>query len=158
MKLRIKSISDVITNSSSEVFVIKSDKKPNLDLKKYITEHCADNIWDNLYVFDKIPKGLRWLFTKDLITLIKENCNGTSGVGGDCEVYTWEDGYELYKRKQHKPKLTPEQWARDLGYSFEELKKIAVVDIDWACKATINMMEQEFTILDGDFFVDQFRY
>lgn len=161
--IKIKNITDVITNSSSEVFIVKSDK-PKLNLKDIVKNHHKDHYWSGAYELDNVPNGLKWILTDELIETVKENCNESSGMAGDCEVYNWEDGYEWYKRHYKKPNLTPEQWAKCLGKSLDDLQSVIVVDIDWCCRATINMLKERFNIINecddtyDNFYYEQFRH
>lgn len=156
--IKIKNISDVITNSSSEVFVVKSNK-PNKKLKNIVINYCNDHYWSGAYELDNVPDGLKWILTDELIEIVKENCNESSGMGGDCEVFDWENGYEWYKKYYKKPNLTVEEWAKCLGKTLEELQSVIVVDIDWSCKATINMLKERFDIIiEGDDAYDNFYY
>ena len=161
--IKIKNITDVITNSSSEVFIVKSDK-PKLDMKDDVKCHYKDHYWGGIYELDNVPNGLKWILTDELIETIKENCNGSSVMGGDCRVYNWEDGYEWYKRHYNKPKLTPKQWAECLGKSLDDLQSVIVVNIDCCCRATINMLKERFNVISeyntayDEFYYNQFGH
>ena len=70
-----------------------------------------------------------------------------------------KNGYEWYKKYYKKPNLTVEEWAKCLGKTLEELQSVIVVDIDWSCKATINMLKERFDIIiEGDEAYDNFYY
>lgn len=161
--IRISNISDVITNSSSEVFVVKTNR-PNTDLKELITKHHQEHYWYGVHDLDDVPSGLKHILTDELIELIREESNSGSGMGGECSVYDWRDGFERYKKYNHLTKLTVEEWAEKLNKPLEELQSIVVVDIDWECRATINMLERDFNIINenddayDDFYYTQFVY
>lgn len=147
--IKIKSTSDVITNSSSEVFMIKNDK-PHKSLKKNILDFHRKVSWYGLSNFDDFPDTLKWIISDEQIELLKENADGSSGMGGDCEVFDWENGLNEYRKVNNKPNATIENFAKYLKKSVDELQSVVLIDIDWACKGTINMISDKYKALKGD--------
>lgn len=113
--IKIKSISDVITNSSTEVFIIKMDDRFNSIkdklncyddfvffedeeyVKKYIVQHIEDNdLWDLDHLFDNMDLG--WNF-RDVIEYCKDTAKKSA-----------EEIYEFFK----------EQFNKLVGYAWVE--------------------------------------
>ena len=137
--IKIQSISDIITNSSSEVFVINNSSEPLHNTVK-----------------DIIKTGNKFYHDGD------ECC---SGMGGEFGVYTWENGFRMYKHRhkhsRNNPDYTPQMWADEIGIPLEKLMSVIVVDIDWSRKSTIDYIVKNYgaqevdTIeTDEDFFYD----
>jgi hypothetical protein len=130
--IKIQSISDIITNSSSEVFVINT------------SSNQIDSIVKDILNTGKIN------FEND-----HDFC---SGMGGELGVYTWENGFRKFKHNhvkyRHDDTFTPEKWAEEIGRPLEELKKIILVDIDWSREETIQHIKLFYgAIVDDDYWV-----
>lgn len=129
-KITIQSFSDIITNSSSEVFVINA------------------------------PNDLVEATVEDILSVGRTNMDkGTdegSGMGGELGVYTWKNGFRKFKhtreKYRHDNSFTPEKWAELIGTPLEELKKVILVDIDWSRQATIEHIELFYgAMVDDDY-------
>lgn len=156
--IKINNVSDVITNSSSEVFIVKSNSVKD-NIKKLISNYHKEHNWYGLYDLKNIPSGLKHILTDEIVEKIKEECDGSSGMGGNCDIWDWKDGYERYKELHNLHDLTVEEWADKLNKPLEELQSVVVVDIDWSCQATINMLRRDFNvIIEGDDSYDNFYY
>lgn len=159
--LKIKNISDVITNSSSEVFIVKTEK-PNKSIKDNILNFHKNVSWYGMYSIEDLPQGLKWIISDDMVELLKENADSSSGMGGDCEVFNWEDGLKEYQQWSNKPNATLNDFARYLKKSVDEVESVILIDIDWACKGTINMLKDKYnaSLCDDeyDFWYDAFKY
>lgn len=126
--LKIQSLSDIITNSSSEVFVINT---------------TPDNV-----------KSI----VKDIINVGESNYeNGndrSGGMGGELEVFTWENGFKKYKHhhkhSRNNPNFTPEMWAEEIGISLDILMSLIVVDIDTMRKGTIKYLVENYNANEDD--------
>lgn len=147
--IKIGSVSDVITNSSSEVFALNIGDITK-DIKKDILKYHKEHTWngDDL---DKLPYDVREILGGDtVIDTIKNMLNGQSGEAGNIDVYTWEDAYKGYCNVYNK-QYTPEKWAKLLHINLNDIKKIVIVDVDWAATATINWLQEKYNvILEGD--------
>lgn len=121
--INIQSFSDIITNSSSEIFALKSN--------------CS---------FESV-KSLIKEIAKENEESGKDKC---SGEGGLLAFYTWEDMFKnwkednIYPEKQHL--ITPEIWSIFYKESLDTLKKTIWVDIDYARKETINFILNTFYV------------
>lgn len=127
-KITIQSFSDIITNSSSEVFVINA------------------------------PNDLVEATVEDILSVGRTNMDkGTDecgGMGGELGVYTWKNGFRKFKhtreKYRHDNTFTPEKWAEVIGAPLEELKKVILVDIDWSRQATIEHIELFYGAMADD--------
>lgn len=141
-QITIKSITDVITNSSSECYQINlTDNDEANEIKKMILDFHQSSVptdyWNN------------WEKYKD-----DDNYDHSSGMGGMLDIYTWKDGFENYKKRFKKDNFfTPQEWAKNLNTQLEKLQTIIFVDTDWAHHATINFIEEYFNVagsMEGD--------
>ena len=148
--IKIKNITDVITNSSSEVFLVKTDELSDTEKVKreIISYHNVHNwVHDD---FQKLPEEVKAVIGGDkTIDTIKEMLNGMSGEGGDIKVYTWKDAYYGYCNCYNK-KYTVEQWTKINNISLDEIKYYILVDVDWNANATINKLKNEYNIIYND--------
>lgn len=130
--IHIQSISDIITNSSSEVFVINTSSSQIDAVVKDILNTGKVNLEQDRDLF--------------------------SGMGGELGVYTWKNGFRKFKhnRREYRndPTFTPEKWAEVIGTPLEELKKIVIVDIDWSRQETIEHIELFYgAMVDDDYWI-----
>lgn len=140
LSIRFQSISDIITNSSSEIFTV-IDERPIRELRKLIRHIGEENLpssWDKFY---------------DLPEEEQDKFDHCSGMGGELEVKDWEDRYNEWlewipDNKKHQ--ATPEIWALQYKESLEELKKLIIIDIDWHRKPTIDWILENLWVIDAD--------
>lgn len=131
--IKIQSFSDIITNSSSEVFVINT---PSDTLKTVV---------------------------KDILSIANVNRNngsdGCSGMGGDFGVYTWENAFKMYKHRhkhsRNNPNFTPQMWAEEIGVSLESLMSTIVVDMDWSRENTREYLITHYNAQDESVYYDK---
>lgn len=115
--IKIQSISDIITNSSSEEFLCQNNRDITLEqlvnfIKVYHKSHSSN--------FDGY---------KDLPDEVKAKYNQISGTGGFINIITYADT-ETEEYKYYK-------------YEFSELEdpeNYIIVDLDWNSNATINWL------------------
>lgn len=130
--IKIQSFSDIITNSSSEVFLIKkTDDTTFVELKKFLTnfheEHLYKGDWDT---WDKMPRSERMKF---------DSC---SGMGGIFELQTYEDALN-----------GPCEWGwSNVEYfdGVEDKEKYLLVDTDNSHYATNNWIETNLNAIKID--------
>lgn len=139
MKLLIKfqSVSDIITNSSSEIFTIIDDR-PFEEIKRIVEEVGRSNLSP---VYGHIVVDKEGKFDK------------FSGVGGTLRVLNWEDRYNVWLERipdNKKSQATPEVWSISYTYSLEDLKKQVLVIIDCYRKRTINWILENLWVTDAD--------
>lgn len=138
--IAIQSISDLITNSSSEVFIARTDSPE--EVKELIKTVGSQHEW----------RG-DWREYEKLSEEEKAKYDVSSGEGGMLDVETWEETYARHKsyipeNKQHL--YTPEVWSISYEESLEELKNRLVIDIDWNRKATIDWIIQNLFVYGTD--------
>lgn len=156
--VKIGSVSDVITNSSSEVFALNVGNITK-NIKKNILKYHKEHTWngDDL---DKLPYDVKEVLGGDIvIDAVKNMLNGQSGEAGNIEVYTWEDAYQGWC-KVSKKQYTPEKWAKEVHINLDDIKKIVIVDVDWAATATINWLQEKYNvILEGsDYYNSEYEW
>lgn len=126
--IQIQSISDIITNSSSEVFVINT------------SENLVESVVEEILRVGE--------------THLESGEDRCSGMGGELMVYTWENGFRKFKhtreKYRHDSTFTPERWAEEIGVPLQALKSTIVVDIDYSRQATINFIKTFFNVTGED--------
>ena len=138
--IRVQSISDIITNSSSEVFVINTSS-------------------------DQVEAAVEDILRVGEINL-ENGDDSYSGMGGDLNVYTWKNGFrkfkQIHERYRYDDTFTPQKWAEEIGIPFEELKTVILVDTDWSRDSTIEHIKTFYSAeVDDSYyckydFIDEF--
>ena len=126
--ISIQSFSDIITNSSSEVFIINT---PGDTVKTVV---------------------------KDILSVAKDNDNqgrdSSGGMGGEFGVYTWKNAFKMYKHRhihsRNNPDFTPQMWADEIGVPLDKLMSIIVVDMDWCRDATREYLKSQYNAQDEE--------
>lgn len=143
LALKFQSVSDIITNSSSEIFQLKSDLTFDV-VKGMIEEEKEKNgraTPNNVYDLPYEEK-------------MKYDCS--SGMGGWFQILNWEDVYKQAKENcwhcvsSKRDMYTPEIWALQYDESLEELKSMVWVDIDHSFHATIRYILENFWVTGVD--------
>lgn len=138
--IAIQSISDLITNSSSEVFIVKSDSPE--EVRELIMNVAEQHEWDgNWEEWDKLSEEEQAKY------------DSGSGMGMELTVETWKETYERHKSyiPENKRYLyTPEVWSIEYKESLNDLKKRLVIDIDWNRKATVNWIIENLFVYGTD--------
>lgn len=137
----LQSISDIITNSSSEIFTIKNVENVS-ELKKLI-EEIGESNWF---------KG-SWEEWDKLSWEEQSKYDTGSGMGGELKIQTWEELYNMYK--EHVPEnkrylYTPEIWSLNFDEPLEELKNQIWIDIDHSRIATIKWIFENLFVGAAD--------
>lgn len=139
--IAIQSISDLITNSSSEVFIVKSDSPE--EVRELIMNVAEQHKWlGDWKDYDKLSEEEKYKY------------DSSSGTGGEIDVETWKESYERNKSyipKNKKHLYTPEIWSIGYKESLNDLKKRLVIDIDWSRKATINWILENLFVYGTDY-------
>lgn len=139
--VRFQSISDIITNSSSEVFVVKKGASSVEEVKDFIETaaksyaEAYDKDWQNSY-------------KKSWKQLEEEGLDGNSGMGGELSIYSFEEMYESYAK--YHPNPTIEDFADYHGLPVEGLDKYVWIDVDWSRRATIKFIHDYFEVVEND--------
>lgn len=140
LEIQIQSVSDVVTNSSSEVFSIYTDLHKDELLKLLKTIHEKHNI-------------LTWEQYKKLPIKERKHYDVESGMGGILEVKTFEDSYQEYLQwvpENKKHLYTKEIHALGSELSVEELEKRVIIDIDNGFQGTINWIIENLYVVGAD--------
>lgn len=144
-RINVQSVSDIITNSSSETFMISNANIPKeilLEELKTVNKsfHRWYEVYDNYQEYNKLPEEEKSKY---------ENC---SGDGGTIEVWDWKSEMELWIEysiaKNKKDLVTPEIWALTREESLEELKKCLWVRIDNGFKNTLNHFLRNYEVYE----------
>lgn len=139
--LKIQSTSDLITNSSSEVFVIKADGFSFEEVKELIESgakahsEAYEKNWENNY-------------KKSWDELEKADMDGYSGMGGELDIMSWKEMYE--HRREWDLDYTLEEFAEDENVDVEHLDQYIWIDIDWARRATIQFLYDNFEVVENE--------
>lgn len=149
MTLKIKSVSDVITNSSSETFTLKGISNIQ-EFIETLKEHATKHMWYNG------PWGKDYMLFRDEPKDIQNKYNSFSGDCRDPEIMTWENRYEQWINytfpRKNRSKIDPEIWALSEGKPLEELKSEVEICLDQDFKPTINWLVKNFYCIDVDVF------
>lgn len=138
-KIPIQSFSDIVTNSSSELFTVIDDRSLEevKELVMKIGKQNLPNSWNEDYNLSD-----------------KREFDSFSGVGGEIEVMSWKDLYNYWLEnripKNKRSEATPEVWSLQYEESLEELKKEIQIKIDENRKITINWILQNLYVIDAD--------
>lgn len=144
--IKFKGFTDVITNSSSEVFMLKdciNTRQSVNNILNYHDEHIAPF---GIEEIDEWPDELKKLLNLNdrVIEELKMKYDGSSGDGGCVEVTSWQNAYMWYKKNVNW-NATEEEWANGIGIPLEKIKNTIIVDVDKACYGTINYIMRNFT-------------
>ena len=133
--MKIKSVTDVITNSSSEIFTIKNPGVSKSELEKILEDYHKTHStkdWDG-----------------------SDNMDSTygSGCGGEINVSTFMDIYK--EQKQYYPKtkqhlFTPEVFANSQALPNNVVKDAFFLNIDKHFAATCKYIFDNYEVLEHD--------
>lgn len=140
-RVKIQSTSDLITNSSSEVFVIKASDFSFKEVKELIesTAKVCHEAYD---------KDWRNNYKKSWDQLEKENMDGISGMGGELNIMSWKERYEYIT--EWDSNYTLEKFAKDEGIDIEHLDQYIWINIDWNRRGTIQFIYDNFEVVEGE--------
>jgi hypothetical protein len=113
--IKLQSTSDIITNSSSEVFLCYNQ-----------TDFTIKELIDFIELFHREHQLTDWDAFRKLSKEEQAHYDHSSGCGGDFSIYTYEESKGTW-----------------VEYEFEGLKdpeNYIVVDTDWCHRATINWL------------------
>lgn len=133
--LKFQSVSDIITNSSSETFTLKSNIAYDTVRSMILAEHDKNAVdWDH--------------YNDDTGKYDKP-----SGDGGRLKIKDWYDIYVEYRAyncdKSKYDLYTPEVWALSFKESLDEIKSMIWIDIDQGFKPTINYILDNFWVVNS---------
>ena len=134
---KILSVSGVITNSSTETFVI-IDQRSKEFINKLLRNQHKLNKFDGYY--------------DDLTSEQLGKVDIYSGDGGTIEVEDWMDNYNEYLSElpdDQRKKMTPEIWALNKNYNLDEEKKKLTIFIDEGFEGTISWLIEKFFVVES---------
>lgn len=140
-RLKIQSTSDVITNSSSEIFVVKTGTFSISEIKELVQvvgEMCAK-------AYDENHEAN---YKKDWEQLEKEDLDGYSGMGGELEVRSGREEYEYRSRWVNN--YTFEDFLEEEGLEEEDIEQYVWIDIDHSRRGTIKYILENFEIFEHE--------
>ena len=125
--IKLQSVSDIITNSSSEVFLCQNNTEMSIDqLKEFIYEYNRSNQftgdWDT---WQKMSQEER------------DKYDISGGMGGFLDVCTYEDLEEGY-------------WLKRYIENLDNPEKYLIVDTDWCHNATIKWITENLGAISTD--------
>ena len=126
--ISIQSASDIITNSSSEVFLCQNNTEMTISqLKDFIYEYNRSNQFTG-----------DWETWKNMSQDERNKYDTGGGMGGFLEVCTYEDLEEGFWLKRHIENL-------------DNPEKYLIVDTDWCHKATINWIIENLNAVNIEY-------
>lgn len=144
--IKIKSKTNVITNSSSETFILKfQEGKTFREVKEEIMKFGKS-------VMYTCPSEIKWPDER------YKNYDHGGGCGGFLQIYSWIDMYFSKKfdkweesgnpedYEEFKKFYTPEDWIKE-HYPKGDYKSIIFVDLDDSRYATIKYLKSHFEVL-----------
>lgn len=141
ISIRVQSSSDIITNSSSEVFTIYSDKSKSQLLKLLEQMH------------DQFDYNGSWEDWNRLSPEEKAKYDHLTGMGGWIEIKTFDDYYQEYLSKvpdSKKHLYTKELHSIFFEETVEELEKRIDIIIDEGYTRTIDWIIKNLYVIDAD--------
>lgn len=141
LSIKVQSISDVITNSSSEIFSIRTDM-PKKELQSLIEK-----------IHSQFEYNGSWEKWSKMSDEEKEKYDTSSGMGGILEIKTFDDYYQeslSYIPENKKHLYTKEVHAVGSKKSVEELEKEISIDIDHSFINTIDWILKNLFVVDCD--------
>lgn len=126
--IKIQSASDIITNSSSEVFLCQNNTTMSLqELKYFLYEYNRSNQFTG-----------DWETWQKMSPEERNKYDTSGGMGGFLEIYTYDELGDDYWLKEHIEEHchNPQQYL--------------VVDTDWCHKATINWIIENLNAVNAE--------
>lgn len=127
--IAIQSASDIITNSSSEVFLCQNNTVMSMqELKDFLYEYNRSNQFTgNWETWQKMPQEER------------DKYDTSGGMGGFLEICSYDE-------------LDDEYWLKKLiKERYDNPKQCLLVDTDWCHKATINWIIENLNAINTDY-------
>ena len=113
--IKLQSTSDIITNSSSEVFLCHNQ-----------TDFTIKELIEFIELFHKEHQVTDWDIFRKLSREEQEHYDHQGGMAGDFRIYTYEESKGT--------------WFEDEFEGLKDPENYIVVDTDWCHRATINWL------------------
>lgn len=166
--MKVLSISDVITNSSSEVFLLTSPYKAK-DLKDTLLKIHKDGYGENVDrcsgmggIFDIGDWTVFYISQAIELWLIRKGMLGdwTERINDPEDDLTWEDVSKYYEKYPNLDKkefsYTVKDWLEE--YNISDVENLLYLDSDQAQEATRAYIYDNCTILGRDIFENKIPY
>ena len=125
--IKVQSVSDLITNSSSEVFLCQNNTNLTLEqLKNFIEVYHATHDY----------KG-SWEDWQKMTPEQRRSYDHPSGMGGDFQIVFFKD-------------LPEDHWYRQCWLEIEDKDNCLLVDTDWNHQATIDWLKENLNAISFD--------
>lgn len=127
--IQIQSVSDIITNSSSEVFLCQNNTIMSMqELKDFLYEYNRSNQFTGDWeTWQKMPQEER------------DKYDTSGGMGGFLEICSYDE-------------LDDDYWLKKLiKERYDKPKQYLVVDTDWCHNATIAWITENLNAINADF-------
>lgn len=151
--IKINSISNAITNSSSEVFLIKT-KRPSEEIKNLILDfgrvaaECDGDKRTCKMEITMMPRHSREIIENNKFKFPSDNSyEGGSGMGMELDVYDYTDAKREYKKHYGKDLG---EILKEKGISEEEINRYILIDIDRERGKTIDFIKNNF-----DYYIEE---
>lgn len=127
--IQIQSVSDIITNSSSEVFLCQNDTTMSMqELKDFLYEYNKSNQFTG-----------DWETWQKMSPEERDKYDTSGGMGGFLEICSYNE-------------LDDDYWLKKLiKERYDDPEQYLVVDIDWWNRATIAWITENLNAINADF-------
>ena len=127
--IKIQSASDIITNSSSEVFLCQNNTTMSMqELKDFLYEYNRSNQFTG-----------DWETWRKMSQEERNKYNTSGGMGGFLEICTYDELDDDYWLKEHIEK------------HYDNPKQCLIVDTDWCHKATIAWIIENLNAINAEY-------
>jgi hypothetical protein len=126
--IAIQSASDIITNSSSEVFLCQNNTTMSIqELKDFLYEYNRSNRFTGDWeTWQKMPQEE------------KNKYDTSGGMGGFLEIYTYDEFEDSYWLKKY------------IKEHYDDPNQCLIVDTDWCHNATIDWIIENLNAINTD--------
>ena len=127
--IQIQSVSDIITNSSSEVFLCQNDTTMSIqELKDFLYEYNRSNQFTG-----------DWETWQKMSLEERDKYDASGGMGGFLEICSYDE-------------LDDDYWLKKLiKERYDDLEQYLVVDTDWWNHATITWITENLNAVCADY-------
>lgn len=123
--IRVQSVSDIITNSSSEVFLCHNNTGMTMQqLKEFIFSY-----------HESVEYKGDWNDWEKMSQAEKENYDTSGGMGGFLEIYSYKELDDDYWLKKH------------IKHKYDDPENYLIVDTDWCHRATIKWITENLNAI-----------
>lgn len=127
--IQIQSVSDIITNSSSEIFLCQNNTIMSMqELKDFLYEYNRSNQFTG-----------DWKTWQKMSPEERDKYDTSGGMGGFLEICSYDE-------------LDDDYWLKKLiKEHYDNPKQYLVVDTDWCHNATITWITENLNAINADF-------